>query len=688
MQAAIKRLTQRDRLAIWMVPVALLVLCALSFGVMASKLGFYWDDWFITWYIHFLGPSIFKEAFAIDRPLQGWLYVLTTGLVGESPLLWQFFGIFARWLGCLALWWMLRGLWPRKIVQTTIVAFLFAVYPGFSQQHIAITTSHQLLALATTLFSLGALNWALRKPRCFWPLYVLSIASSGLGLFVIEYFFGLELLRPVFIWLTLSETITGVRQRLKRLGLYWAPYLILMILFLVWRISTPTPRGQVNVFARLGADPSGTALELAATIFGDVIKASLLAWGKVFDGVGLLAYGPGVILRFALIVLGTAVFVALYLAFLYANHRFQEPDVEIGRRRWAIGSILLGLYALLIAGVPFWTTGLRISLSFTRDRFTQPMMIGASLLLAGLIELVPRFRIARFILVGLAVGLAAGLHFQTTLNYYQEWLLQKDFFWQLAWRAPGIEPGTAVLISDVPFVYDWDNSLTAPLNWIYAPQLSGRELPYQIYNVESHLTRGLPGFMDGARIRQRNRLTLFDGSTSQAISVFYRPPACLLVVDPLRDQRLPDKPRYFRELLPFSRPDLILPDANPPATLPVDIFGPEPEHDWCYYFQKAELARQAGDWEQTAALADQALEGGRKIYRRNAFELLPFIEGYARVGRWQRAVELSLEAYQAWENMRLALCDTWMPIRQSTELDAEGQAAYERIESELQCAAP
>ena len=53
---------------------------------MASKLGFYSDDWQITYYYHFFGPSIFKQVFAVDRPLLAWFYILMTSWLGEVTL--------------------------------------------------------------------------------------------------------------------------------------------------------------------------------------------------------------------------------------------------------------------------------------------------------------------------------------------------------------------------------------------------------------------------------------------------------------------------------------------------------------------------------------------------------------------------------------------------------------------------
>ena len=340
---------------------------------------------------------------------------------------------------------------------------------------------------------------------------------------------------------------------------------------------------------------------------------------------------------------------------------------------------------MLLGGAPIWATNLQIALFFPWDRFTLPMMLGVSLLMAGLIEVLPGYRWQSVVIVGALVGLAAGLHYQNALSYRKEWLLQRDFFWQLVWRAPAIQPGTVILTTDIPFRYDTDNSLTSPLNWTYAPENQKPEFTYLLYNLESRLSAGLPEFKSNEAINESQRLLPFKGSTAQALAVIYNPPACLKVIDPQYDMRLPGKPRYFREVLPFSDPDLILAGAEPAAQPPLNFFGPEPEPDWCYFFEKAELARQNGDWDMIAALGDQALGDGKKVYRNNVAELAPFIEGYARIGNWERAMQLSLEAYQTWGNMRLMLCDVWKDIYHDGALDTQGQEVFSDLQESLQC---
>ncbi|MFC1878737.1 hypothetical protein ACFLZW_02375 [Chloroflexota bacterium] len=672
---------KKHSLPSWSAPIALLLLCFASFGSMLSKLGFYWDDWTIVWYTHFLGPSSFQQAYAVDRPLLASIVTLTTSLLGESALNWQIFAIFARFLCGLSLWWTIRLLWPKKLFQATAIASLFLIYPGFLQGHIAITYGNGFIIYALFLLSFGLMIQALRHNRYFWLFFSGSIALSGYAMFTAEYFFGLELLRPFILWLALEQKQPQPGKRIKPVGLLWAPYILLITLFLLWRISTPTPRAQITILNELAATPVSTILGLLQTIAQDLFKATALAWKQTTDLSVILGYETITLVKYAGITLGAALLTFLTLIFLP-----RQPNTSSsGRFSWALQAALLGILAMLLGGIPIWVTDLRFELFFPWDRFTLPMMVGAALLVTGLIEALSKIRWQRAAILAVAVGLAAGMHFQTSLNYRQEWLSEKDFLWQLAWRAPGIEPGTTILTTELPFQYNWDNSLTAPLNWIYAPQIFSHKLPYLIYNVESRLSAGEAELETGTPIDEYLRLTPFHGSTDQAIFVFYRPPACLKVIDPLIDQRFPDKPRYFKETLPFSNPDLILTNPASPAQPPEHILGPEPAHDWCYYFEKADLARQQGDWQQVAQIGDLALTEGKKFYRKNVTELMPFIEGYAHVGKWEKAVQHSLEAHQIWENTQLMLCELWQRIAQRATVNDQGQLAIQKIQNQLQC---
>ncbi|MGW8251532.1 MAG: hypothetical protein ACWGO1_12880, partial [Anaerolineales bacterium] len=171
--------------------------------------------------------------------------------------------------------------------------------------------------------------------------------------------------------------------------LLWIPYLIIIIGFLSWRlVYYPTERGDVQLFDKIAAEPTGTLMELAETAFQDVINAGLVAWAQVLDLVRMTSFGRGPTLLYS-----AGVIIAVASAIFYLSRL--QPASESARSgnrysSWAKQALPLGAAALLLAGIPFWVTNLPIGLEFPWDRFTLAMMFGSSLVVAGLVDLVAR----------------------------------------------------------------------------------------------------------------------------------------------------------------------------------------------------------------------------------------------------------------------------------------------------------
>lgn len=680
---------QKIRFSSSSIPFALLFFCLLSFGLLVPWLGFFWDDWPSIWYLKVFGSSGFSEVFAVDRPLLGYFFMLTTRWLGTSMVGWQLFGIFMRWLCVLAFWMFLRAQWPGHPYQTTWTALLFAVYPGFKQQYISVTYSHAWILAAIFFLSFASMAWAFRKPQLFKPLIASSWILSALALFSVEYYFGLELMRPVIIWLLISERYKSFGSRLKRTLFYWLPYALISVTFLYWRLVVyETPRGEVQLFDKLLLRPIATLIDLVQTAFQDVLNSGVIAWMQTMDFVRMTSFGRGPTLLYLLGLIVAIIAAVFYLLKLNIKASSEE-DPDHHSNKWAKQAIVLGAIALSVGGIPFWVTNLPIKLEFPWDRFTLAMMFGSCLLVAGIIDWIARNRMQKAIAFGVLIGLACGLHIQYGNLYRREWNSQSQFFWQLAWRAPAIEPNTVILTAELPFVYFSDNSLTAPLNWIYAPDFNSGNMPYLLYAAEARHEVSLPNLKPDIPIQQTYRTTQFEGSTNQALVLFYTPPGCLKIVNPQSDRRMPQKPNYISDMLPLSRLDLIQQAPLQPARPPEEVFGEEPAGQWCYYFEKADLARQNGDWEQVASLADQAMQLDVRLYEVNAPELVTFIEGYAHTGRWSDAAKLTDQSLALSERMDRMLCDTWEQI--DSELasdDIDFQNAWSAAKEKLKCLIP
>jgi hypothetical protein len=120
---------------------------------------------------------------------------------------------------------------------------------------------------------------------------------------------------------------------------------------------------------------------------------------------------------------------------------------------------------------------------------------------------------------------------------------------------------------------------------------------------------------------------------------------------------------------------------RPDAQANTRWFGKEPAHAWCYYFEKAELARQRGDWQTAAHLGDEAAAKG--FTARDEMEKLVFIEAYAHVGRWDDALEISSGFHN--DGKLPMLCNLWQRINQQTASGQEKTKSFQTLAEKNIC---
>ncbi len=141
------------------------------------------------------------------------------------------------------------------------------------------------------------------------------------------------------------------------------------------------------------------------------------------------------------------------------------------------------------------------------------------------------------------------------------------------------------------------------------------------------------------------------------MTFYYAPPACLRLLDPEIDpyNRLIPDDSLLRNAANLSTTTPVL--GEPVARMP-EIYGPEPAHNWCYYFEQADLARQEGDWKMVADLGDKAFN--LDDYPNDPLERFVFVEGYAHIGEWEKALEYSQVSYSVSKNyVGPLLCQLW-----------------------------
>jgi hypothetical protein len=230
--------------------------------------------------------------------------------------------------------------------------------------------------------------------------------------------------------------------------------------------------------------------------------------------------------------------------------------------------------------------------------------------------------------------------------------------------------------------YYSDNSLTAPLNWIYKPENHSTKMPYFLAFTDVRLGASIPELKKDLPIYQKYRNAYFEGNTSDMVVVYYSPPSCLRVLDPRQKKTSPYLPNELSKALFISDVTQIIPDTES-AIPPADIFGGEPEPGWCYYFEKADLARQVEDWDTIVLMGEKARDAN--IEPADPTEYLVLIEGYAHTGDWERVNILAGKAMKLNRNVNPQLCNLAVRLTNNlpdTELNRTG---IDDLQTTYQC---
>lgn len=652
-------------------PLALLGLLALVYGRFLGTMGFYWDDWLFAWIRTNLGAEGLVADFSTSRPLRGITEPFFTPLLGLNTTAWQAFSLLARGLAGISFWYFLCQLWPDRKAEAWFAAAIFSLYPGFLQQPLAMTYHYFWGVYIVFFLSLILMVWALRATRLRWLLYGFSVLLSALHLFASEYLAGLEILRPVFILLVLglnqnvqtpNHEVHNGAQRKETLNLspvvflralcdkkalfikvilLEIPYLLATAIYLYWRFV---------LFSKLHSSPTyypelveNAAEPLSAKIFSLFADMGIAFQWAVFKAWEPTFSAPASQGGWFLLILLAALAVWLWLS---RSAEAQKPSMPM--LLW----VAIGFVGIFLSSLPFIVADLPIRFTYPEDRFAMPFLMTVGMFFAGLVFLIPNKSQAR--LVGaFLLALAINGQTQNNLSFSHEWQLQKDFLWQLTWRAPALQPGTILLGEDQKtFLYNDYEATWGMVSWTYAPDSRAKDFPFHYISMRPDVMADLSGKPE-----------------RPVILLYYTPTSCLRILDPLYDRYLPlapagviarppetvQLPQTLAQNMALSNPSAQIaarPQAAPPAFL-----GAEPEHGWCYYFQKADLARQLGDWETAAKFGDQAAKHGLAPY--DPSEYLPIIEAYTLQWRFPEARKLTRQMLQNQPALRPAACAVW-----------------------------
>lgn len=619
-------------------PVLLiLVPSALAFLLLASKLGFYTDDWYSIYALSARGVDVFWQIFSFDRPARAYLMIPLYNLMGANAPLYSYSGYAVRLAGALVFSWMLAKVWPGRGWSAALAGLFYLIYPGFLDQPKAFDYQSHLWSISAGLVSIALAVHAQLPGIKAWQRVGLLLLSMALTIFYLsqmEYFMGLEGLRFLLIvfvhmrglyW----KNMTAWKQAL----LGWLPAILPVALFLAWRVvffqgqRSDTDLGQI--FAQL----AGSALQpawLGVHLAQDVFNTLLSAWV-----IPLYQLTMNMRLREVLVTGGVGV-LAAGLVFLLVRWQMRNEDPQGASSSAPTEMAWIGLAAALIALIPAELGGRRIEF-LEQTRYSLPVSAGLGMLAAGLLAGLPGKRRILFA-AALLCGIGVSTHYANAQYHANQWQSAREFWWQLSWRAPQIKPGTTLLAEYPYLAAPLEYVVWGPANLIYYPQFVPEPGAPLALSAIIPTPNGLQGLMmeSVTGSDEKGILTVKD---AQKLLVLWMPDVgCLKAVDGQNPELSEELNEAVYLAAGYSRLDQIEVEAVP--SMPVNlVFGVEPKHSWCYYYQKASLARQRGDWVETARLGDEALASDPDAS--DWVEFFPFIQAYANQGEFGKADNLA-----------------------------------------------
>lgn len=607
-------------------------IAGLAYLIFVQKIGYTFDDWYLMWSAKAYGPQVFFPIFSIDRPLRAYLMFPAYLLFGENPLWYNLSAFVFRVCGTLFFLWMFRMLWPRAQAATMVMALLFVIYPGFLSQPNAIDYQSHIFALALALLSLALTAKGfvehIAGPRRFF-LLILSALVGWLYLGLMEYYIGFELIRALLIGLLAFRSQSNWPSRAKKAILDWLPLSVIPLGFVFWRVF-------IFVGERTATD-AGAQLSLVMTsplraifnwgigLLHDIFQALVAAWFvPLLQLVGKLTLEQTIIGMFV----GLAAAILTVLAYRRLMNEASSA--------WRFESLGLGMAAIIAGLIPVVLANRGVEFPYY-SRYTLISSTGVAMVLVALILSLHQEKIRQGLL-SLLVLVATFTHFANSVNAASETAAMRDFWWQVAWRAPMLEQNSTLIAQYSSAPMQEDYFVWGPANLIYYPaRLYEKDIQPGLYAAlptQDTLQKVL------ARERQqydkRRNIVTYTNYRNILVIVQPGPDSCVRILGPdLFDISSRDA-EIFIEMAPFSEIERVQEGSG--QTPPYFVFGPEPEKGWCYYYQKASLARQYDDWLLVLQLGRQAQE--KNLIPADEIEWLPFLQAEAMQGNQDKLIDI------------------------------------------------
>ena len=618
-------------------PLLLIAVMACTYAIQIPQLGFYLDDW-VSIASYDQGGEEGLLAFGINdsRPFAAWVTAKFFAVLGTGVLQWQLITLFWRFAAAMTSLLLLRSIWPERKVLSGFISLLFGVFPYFKHQAICIAyfmiLFQYFVVLLSFLLTVKALQTRNKGIKVL--LFVLSYAASLFHLSCLEYYLSLEAVRLVLIYFVLRKRDNGTFWlTVRKTILIYIPYIIILGSILIYRFvyipSLSADVRPVNMFSRYHG--LNLIFHMAGLVIQYLTESVLGVWYQSIRPSELELTMRNTQLGLGL---GLAAAAVLFFILKVTHDRQSEedskPDFEL---------LILGAAAMFLGFLP----GMAIDASPTvntnyNDRYLLPSFWGIAIFTISWITIIFRNIKLRYLLFSGMICIAVFFQIQNSYMYRYSWKYQQQFQWEMKWRVPDLMENTAVVSDGVvaSFMGGWADS--SMLLEMYGKKQGITPTPYWYLNPGD--TTFLSALGTDSPIYVKSKMYEFM-TDSENVLVVTKPEygKCAWVVDEA-DAENPYLEDGVKPYVGYQNKSRILLESE--HRMPADIFGTDYVHDWCYYFEKADLAFDRQDYAEALRLFDEAAANGISIG--NATEMRPFIKSAAFSGDWDKALDWSATA--------------------------------------------
>jgi hypothetical protein len=615
----------------------ILVIAAVTYLPSLSQATIYRDDWYYTMDRLIGGPGVFQEMFKIDRPARGPLFEAYYQLFGIQPFPYHLSSFVWRVAGGLAALWLFRQLFPRQRLACFMMALLFTLYPGylrwmegFENQPRILSSFLEALSIALTLKAIST-----RKTIPKVLAWTSSILTGWAYIALVDFAFGMEVFRLLCVYLLINrdqETFSFIKRCFSAIRA-WAVAALIPFGFLFWRLFLFHNERQATdiglQLSSLFASPLTTGAEWLLRLFQSTFNVLVPAWGAaLFQSLFEIS------LPKAITGMGIAGFaVLLFLGVSFAIGKIEDEQANkvavIRSRAWQSEAIWIGVIGVLAGVLPVIIANRYISFE-AYSHYALPASLACVIVVVATISLIDSHNV-RYGAAAVLVLLAVLTHYTYSVRVLHEEQVIANFWQQVVWRAPGIKAGTTLLVSYPSVNYGEDvDAVAGPANFIYFPQQTNQipavyqlaplpQMEYTTIYVLRGINRSSAYRTHIGQLNSDNMLVISQPSESACVHMINAEWPAYSNLD--SDQIL--------LLGQYSKIQNVVPDANAPHPAEF-IFGPEPAQAWCYYYQKAELALQEGNWEKVVQIGQKVTQ--LNLSPEDRIEWVPFLQAYAVVG--------------------------------------------------------